>query len=168
MDGMEPTPVITGLTRTVTLVAAIGAGVTGGVYFAFSTFVMTALRRLPDRQGLTTMQAVNRAAPSPLFMTALFGTAALAVGLIVAGARRWGDAGAAQLIVGSGLYLVSVVLTIGFHVPRNEALDKVDPSSAGAAQRWLDYASVWTAGNHLRALSAIAGAVVLTLALTAD
>jgi len=159
---------ITGITRTVTLVAAVGAGVTGGVYFAFSTFVMTGLRRLPERQGLQAMQAVNRAAPSPLFMTALFGTAALSVGLIVAGIRRWGDAGATQLVVGSSLYLVSVVLTIVFHVPRNEALDKVDPSSASAGQRWLDYASVWTAGNHVRTLSAVAGAVVLTLALTAD
>jgi len=159
---------ITGITRTITIVAAVGAGVTGGVYFAFSTFVMTGLRRLPDRQGLTAMQAVNRAAPSPLFMTALFGTAALAAGLIVAGIRRWGDAGATQLVVGSSLYLVSVVLTIAFHVPRNEALDKVEPSSAAAAQRWLDYASVWTAGNHVRTLSAVAGAVVLTLALVAD
>src|SRR6478735_8964475 len=146
---------ITGITRTITIVAAVGAGVTGGVYFAFSTFVMTGLRRLPDRQGLTAMQAVNRAAPSPLFMTALFGTAALAAGLIVAGIRRWGDAGATQLVVGSSLYLVSV------------ALDKVEPSSAAAAQRWLDYASVWTAGNHVRTLSAVAGAVVLTLALVA-
>ena len=101
-------------------------------------------------------------------MTALFGTAALSVGLIVAGIRRWGDAGATQLVVGSSLYLVSVVLTIAFHVPRNEALDKVDPSSASAGQRWLDYASVWTAGNHVRTLSAVAGAVVLMLALTAD
>ena len=159
---------ITGITRTVTLVAAVGAGVTGGVYFAFSTFVMTGLRRLPERQGLTAMQAINRAAPSPLFMSALFGTAALSVGLIVAGIRRWGDAGATQLVVGSSLYLVSVVMTIAFHVPRNEALDKVDPSSATAARRWLDYASVWTAGNHVRTVSAIAGAVVLTLALTAE
>jgi len=159
---------ITGITRTVTLVAAVGAGVTGGVYFAFSTFVMTGLRRLPERQGLTAMQAINRAAPSPLFMSALFGTAALSVGLIVAGIRRWGDAGATQLVVGSSLYLVSVVMTIAFHVPRNEALDKVDPSSAIAARRWLDYASVWTAGNHVRTVSAIAGAVVLTLALSAE
>ena len=159
---------ITGPTRTVTLVAAIGAGVTGGVYFAFSTFVMTALRRLPDRQGLTAMQAVNRAAPSPLFMTALFGTGVLAVGLIVTAVRHWGEAGAAQLVVGSGLYLASVVVTAAFHVPRNETLEAIDPASATAAERWRDLAAAWTMGNHVRMVTAIAGAVVLVLALTAD
>jgi uncharacterized membrane protein len=159
---------ITGTTRTITLVAAVGAGVTGGVYFAFSTFVMRGLRRLPERQGLQAMQAINQAAPTPLFMTALFGTAALCVGLVVVGARRWGDAGAVQLVVGSSLYLVSVVLTIAFHVPRNDALDQVDAASAGAAQRWLDYASVWTLGNHVRTLAAIAGAALLAQALTTD
>lgn len=159
---------ITGATRTITLITAIGAGVTGGVYFAFSTFVMSGLRKLPDRQGLSAMQAVNKAAPNPLFMTALFGTAVLAVGLVVAGVRRWGDGGSVQLVVGSALYLVSVVLTIGFHVPRNDALDKVDAGAADAATKWLHYAQVWTAGNHVRTLSAIAGAVVLTLALTGE
>ena len=35
------------LLRTFTTIGAVGAGVTGGVYFAFSTFVMSALRHVP-------------------------------------------------------------------------------------------------------------------------
>jgi uncharacterized membrane protein len=39
---------ISGYPRTLTLIAAVGAGLSGGVFFAFSTFVMKALGRLPD------------------------------------------------------------------------------------------------------------------------
>ncbi len=70
---------IDGTPRAITLVAAIGSGLVGGVFFAFSSFVMPALRRLPDDQGISAMQAINKAAPTPLFMTALFGTAAVSL-----------------------------------------------------------------------------------------
>jgi len=46
----------------VTLVAALGAGLNGGVFFAFSTFVMPALSRLPASQGIAAMQSINVAA----------------------------------------------------------------------------------------------------------
>src|SRR5262245_56483306 len=65
-------PMIDGYPRTLTVIAALGAALSAGVFFAFSTFVMQALRRLPDEQGLAAMQAINKAAPTPLFMLALF------------------------------------------------------------------------------------------------
>jgi uncharacterized membrane protein len=46
---------IDGYARGLTVAAAIGAGVTAGVYFAFSTFVMTALRRLAPAQAISAM-----------------------------------------------------------------------------------------------------------------
>ena len=58
-------PMTNGNAGILTLVAAVGAGLVGGVFFAFSAFVMRALRGLPDEQGLAAMQAVNRAAPAP-------------------------------------------------------------------------------------------------------
>ena len=150
--------------RTVTTVGAIGAGVTGGVYFTFSAFVMTALRKLPTRQGVGAMQAINRAAPTAPFMTVLFGTAAVAAGLVVVGVRRWGQPGAIALVSGAVLFLVSTAITIGFNVPRNDALAKLDPAAADLAASWSRYVSEWTAGNSVRAVTAIAGAVLLTLA----
>jgi len=59
------------------MIAAVGAGLSAGVFFAFSTFVMKALGRLPDTEGISAMQAINKAAPTPAFMAALFGTAAV-------------------------------------------------------------------------------------------
>lgn len=60
----------------VTLFAAIGSGVVAGIFFAFSTFVMPALARLPAEQGIAAMQAINVAAPNRWFMGMMFGTAA--------------------------------------------------------------------------------------------
>lgn len=115
---------------------SIGAGVTGGVYFAFSSFVMSALRRLPAREGLVAMQAINRAAPSPLFMSALFGTALVASGLAVLGIKRLGQPGSIGLVAGSAMYLVSTVITVAYHVPKNDALARVSPASTQAAELW--------------------------------
>ncbi|HEX6215570.1 MAG TPA: hypothetical protein VFZ38_12150, partial [Vicinamibacterales bacterium] len=58
---------------------AIACAATGGVFFAFSTFVMQALRRLPPAQGVAAMQSINVTAVTPIFMTVLFGTAAACV-----------------------------------------------------------------------------------------
>ena len=35
-----------------TLVTALGCGLVGGIFFAFSSFVMRALTRLPPAQGI--------------------------------------------------------------------------------------------------------------------
>jgi uncharacterized membrane protein len=43
----------------VALAAALGAGLNGGVFFAFSGFVMPALQRLPAAQGIAAMQSIT-------------------------------------------------------------------------------------------------------------
>ena len=60
---------------------AVGSGVVAGVLFAFSSFVMPALDRLPPERAIEAMQSINRLAVTPAFMTALFGTAAVSLGL---------------------------------------------------------------------------------------
>jgi uncharacterized membrane protein len=55
----------------VTMVCALGCGVNAGVFFAFSSFVMHALSRLPPTQGMAAMQSINVVAVTPVFMTAL-------------------------------------------------------------------------------------------------
>jgi uncharacterized membrane protein len=51
-----------GLLFVLTLFAALGCAMMAGVFFAFSTFVMMALARLPAEQGVAAMQAINVAA----------------------------------------------------------------------------------------------------------
>ncbi len=155
-------------TRTLTAVSAVGTGTAGGVFFAFSTFVMTALDRLTPGASIEAMQAINVAAPNAWFMSVLLGTALLAGGLAAWSAFHLGEPAALLRLIGGGVYLVSIVLTIAYHVPRNEALDKVDPRSPDAAARWSSYASGWTALNHVRTLSAIAACAVFVAAVWVD
>ena len=152
------------MNRALLLTSAVGAGVSAGVFFAFSTFVMRALGSLPPGQGAAAMQAVNRAAPNPLFMLALFGTAVTGVVVGVAGLRDTSAPGAVYAVVGAGLYLVPVVLTVVYHVPYNNRLDALDANAAGTADFWMTYVSRWTAFNHLRCLGALGAAASFALA----
>ena len=158
---------IAGYPRTLTVVAAVGAGLSGGVFFAFSTFVMKALGRLPDAEAVTAMNAINKAAPTPLFMLALFGTGAVSVALSVVAFGHLDQSWAPFVLIGTALYLVCLVLTMAYHVPHNEALALVDPRSPGAARAWAQYLSPWTAWNHVRTVTALTGATAFILGLRA-
>ena len=59
-------------------------------------------------------------------MAAFLGTAAACIFLVVSSLLRWHQPGAAYLLIGSLLYLFGTVLvTIVFNVPLNEALARV-------------------------------------------
>jgi uncharacterized membrane protein len=148
------------------VMAALGCGVNGGVFFAFSSFVMPALARLPSAQGIAAMQSINVMAVAPAFMTALFGTALACVGLVALSLARWGTPQAAGLLLGGALYLLgNIVVTMVFNVPRNNRLAAADATSAAAARLWADYLKSWTAWNHVRAATAVAAALVLMVAV---
>ncbi|MBW4683808.1 MAG: DUF1772 domain-containing protein [Komarekiella atlantica HA4396-MV6] len=148
------------------LLAALGCGLMAGVFFAFSTFVMNAFARLQPAQGIAAMQSINIAAINPLFMTALFGTAAACIFLLVFSLLRWHQPGAAYLLFGSLLYLVGTFgVTIVFNVPLNDALAKVEPGSTIGQNLWSSYLANWTIWNHIRAAAALAAAASFTIAL---
>jgi len=158
---------IDGYLKTLTVIAAVGTGISGGVFFAFSTFVMKALGRLPAAQGLSAMHAINKTAPTPLFMLALFGTGAVSIAMSIAALRHLDQRWAAYLLAGTALYLVCVIVTVCYHVPRNDALALVSPTDPGAAHAWAGYLSSWTAWNHVRTVTALAGSALFILALRA-
>lgn len=77
MDRERPGRLHRGMTRAahlLTVAAVLGCGLNAGVFFAFSGFVMAALRRLPAPQGIAAMQSINVTAVRPPLMAALFGT----------------------------------------------------------------------------------------------
>ena len=156
-----------GYLRILTVIAAVGAGVSGGVFFAFSTFVMKALGRLPAAEGISAMHAINKAAPTPLFMLALFGTGVVSIVLSAVALRHLDQRWAVYVLTGTALYLVCVVLTVVYHVPRNDALALVDPAGPGAAHAWAHYLSPWTAWNHVRTVTAMAGSTAFIIAIQA-
>jgi uncharacterized membrane protein len=152
---------------TLILTAALGCGLMGGVFFAFSSFVMPALRRLPAAAGIAAMQSINVRAVTPAFMTALFGCAAACAVLIV-----WvliaPDGGSPGLVITAGAgYLVGVVgVTGALHVPLNNRLATVEPRDEGGAALWEEYLTRWSAWNHVRTVTSLAAAGAMTIALT--
>jgi uncharacterized membrane protein len=149
-----------------TLFSALGCGLMAGFFFAFSACVMNALARLPAAQGIAAMQSINVVVINPLFMTGFLGTAAACAILAVSSLLRRHEPGATYLLAGSLLYIVGTLLvTIVFNVPRNDALAAVDPASAEGASLWADYVGGWTSWNHVRTVASFVAAALLTIAL---
>jgi len=149
-----------------TLATALGCGLSAGVFFAFSSFVMPALDRLAPAQSIRAMQAINRLALTPAFMTALLGTALACAALGAWAVASWGERPAALVLAGCALYLVgAIVVTRAANVPLNDALMSVDPDAADATGRWSSYLAEWTAWNHVRAATTIAASGLLIAAL---
>src|SRR5260370_28788733 len=109
------------------------------------------MARVPAAQGIAGMQSINIVVINPMFMTAMFGTGLACLVLAVSALFRWHKPGAGYLLTGSLLYVVGTILvTIVFNVPRNDALAAVDPASAEGARLWTSYVSSWTPWNHVR------------------
>lgn len=147
-----------------TFAAAIGSGVAGGIFYAFSTFVMAALGSLPSAQGAGAMKAINVTVISPVFMLAFMGTAVLCLVLAAASIIWWGRPGGVLMLAASLLYLFGCFgVTMLFNVPLNNQFAAV--TSAQEAALWSRYLDVWTAWNHVRTLASIASAILFTAAL---
>jgi uncharacterized membrane protein len=148
------------------LFSALGCGLMAGVFFAFSTFVMNALARLPPKQGISAMQSINIMAINPLFMGIFLGTAAASVFLAGSALLNWYQPQSVFLLIGSLFYLVGTLgVTILFNVPLNDALAIADPDSANSASLWNSYLTNWTMWNHIRTISALLAAAAITIAL---
>ena len=149
----------------VVLAAASGAALMAGAFFAFSSFVMGALGKLPPAQGIAAMQSINLVVINPWFMSTFIGTAALSLATSVTALVRWQEPGAAYLLGGSVLYFAGTFLvTMRFNVPRNNALAAVVPTTTDAARLWADYLVTWTAWNTVRTVAALAAMVAFVLA----
>jgi uncharacterized membrane protein len=141
--------------------AAIGCGVMAGVYFAFSTFIMTAFGRVDSVHGRAAMNAINatilgslfmpvlrydagrgdRSDPSVLHMSQLGMTAMLAAGLIY--------------VIGR------FACTAIFNVPMNNELTRAGADDA----LWARYLNDWTFWNHLRTIASTIASGLFIFAL---
>lgn len=155
------------LVFNLTLLAALGSGLIAGLFFAFSTFVMTALGDLPPAGGIAAMQSINRAILNPLFFAVFFGTAVACLVLIIVALLRWSQADSAFLAAGGLLYLLgNIFVTMVFNVPLNKKLAASDPTSSDGASLWRRYLSVWTGWNHVRTIACLAAMTMFMLALS--
>jgi uncharacterized membrane protein len=143
-----------------TFISALGCGLIAGVFFAFSTFVMKALARLPAPQGIAAMQSINVAAINPWFMGAFLGTAVICALLAGTALVHWQRPASPYLFAGSMLYLLgSVLITITCNVPRNNAL-------ANGPAVWTHFVAEWSAWNHVRTIASFLATGSFTIGIT--
>src|SRR5688572_32079906 len=108
-------------TRLLTLlliVASVGAGLMGGLFFIFSSTIMSAFDRLPGGGGVPAMQRINEVILNPVFFLVFFGTAALCVVLLFSYLMQLDRPGAWLACVGAIVYLLgAIVVTMVWNVP---------------------------------------------------
>ena len=149
--------------------ATISSAAIGGLFFAFSTFVMAGLDRANPATAITAMRGINaEAQANPPFLLLFFGSALLA--LLVGGiaAVRLRQPGSGYLLAGAVVAVAAVFVTMAFNVPLNNHLDTLDParlSAADAAREWRAYLGPWTAWNHVRTIAPLVGAALFAIGL---
>jgi uncharacterized membrane protein len=152
-----------------TSAAAIGAAAVGGLFYAFSTFVMRGLDRTDATDAITAMRGINAEAQANApFLVMFFGSTLLAVAVGVMAALQLRQPGSGYLLAGAISTILAAVITIAFNVPLNNQLDALDLaglSPGEAVAQWQAYLGPWTAWNHVRTVAPLVGSVLLLTGL---
>lgn len=136
-----------------------GALLAGGALFAFSSFVMPALRSVDAHSAITSMQAMNVEAPRSALMLPLVGSAVTAIAAAVwASISR--PEGWVLALVGCVGVLAAFAVTVIYHVPHNDAFASVGTADEAS---WTAYAAGWTMWNHVRVGLYLASGIVLAV-----
>ena len=154
------------LILALSITALLGSALVAGVFFAFSSFVMKALARLPVTQGMAAMQSINVVVINPLFLGVFVGTAVVSLGMVLFAVLDWGHHAALFRLGGGALYVVGTFLVTGVrNVPLNNELAALSPDHGEAGDTWKRYVREWTYWNHVRTVAALVSALVYCLGL---
>jgi uncharacterized membrane protein len=152
---------------------AITVGITTGVMFCFQLAIMPGLGRLPDKEFIAAFQQFDKKIVHPVFILGTFlgGGALLIVATFLY--RHESESATFRLLAGaSALYLLGVVvLTLAFHVPRNNTLADFSVASATveqAAAARQDFEGPWIRAHVVRTLASVASLALVAFALALD
>jgi uncharacterized membrane protein len=149
-----------------TFATALASALVSGIFYAFSAAVMRALGNIAPTHGIAAMQSINVAVFNVWFMGAMFGTAALCLVLAIGSILAWQQPGAGYILAGSLIYLVGTILvTIVFNVPLNDALAATSSTSSEGSQLWTRYLTDWTWWNHVRTAAALVASALFIVTL---
>ena len=147
--------------------AILAYALVGGVFLAFSDFIMRSLALTSGHGGVEAMQVINREVFRWVFMALFLGMAAVSVAVAVYGAfGLTGPAGTLIMVAGL-VYLVGCFgVTVFFNVPMNEALAGMETSTGATHDYWLQtYVPRWTFWNSVRTLACAISAALLLFGL---
>jgi uncharacterized membrane protein len=146
---------------------ALGAGLIGGLFFAFSAFIVTALARIEAPAGMSAMNAINAVILRSLFMPIFLGSTLAGLVLAADAAFDLARPGAAAIVAAGAIYVLGMFgVTMAFNVPRNNALATAKGPDAGAI--WRRYIHEWTAWNHVRTIASIVASALYIWVIAAQ
>jgi len=146
--------------------AAVGCGVIAGLYFAFSTFIMTALDRAGPVPGTLAMNSINVVILQSLFMPLFWATTLASLALAVVGLSHWREPGGVIVAAAGLCYVLGMFgVTMFCNVPLNNALAAADPDTSSGVAMWARYMKEWTLWNHVRTVTSLVASVLFMVAI---
>ena len=145
--------------------AIIGYAFVGGVFLAFSDFIMRALGMTSGFGGVEAMQMINREVFRWVFMALFLGMAAVSLVIVGYGAIDLSGPAGTPIMLGGLCYLVGCFgVTVFLNVPMNKALAGMEMTDAQTRNYWLQtYLPRWTFWNSVRAMACAISAALLLL-----
>lgn len=152
------------------IASLLGSALVGGIFFAFSSFIMKALKRIPSVEGIRAMQSINLTVINPTFLGLYMGTTLLSLTLMAAVVLGYTAESFEALphwfLIGAIHYFVGTFLvTLAGNVPLNNRLAKANAANADSLRQWKTYLQRWTLYNHIRASAATIAAFCFTMGL---
>lgn len=147
------------------LFLALWSAAIGGVFSAFSEFVMSELLKTSPAGGIEAMQHINRDAIKTQFVAGILSIAVFSVLFALYSLKVFEGAALVTLILAPAVYLPTVLLMTMFgNVPMNNKLERLDYATAEAEVYWAEYGRVWTRLNHVRSVGSILTAGIYIIA----
>jgi uncharacterized membrane protein len=138
------------------LFLALWSAVIGGVFSAFSEFVMSGLLRTAPAGGIAAMQHINRTVIKTQFVAGILSIAPLSVLFATYSWTNFDGAALVVLILAPVVYLPTVFfMTIFGNVPMNNKLARLEHTSVEAEAYWKEYGRNWTRLNHVRTIGSV-------------
>lgn len=154
------------LTLIATIAAIVGTALIGGIFFAFSNFIMKALQRVPSSGGLLAMQTINVTVLNRWFLGVFMGMALLSLILAAVAIAAWESAYAPYLLGGAVAYVGGTWFVTGLgNVPLNKELAAVTAGGIESTKVWENYLQRWTKLNTQRTGAALLAAVLFSIGL---
>jgi len=154
------------LTTLTVILALVGSALIGGVFFAFSNFIMKALARLPALEAIAAMKSINTVVINPVFLGLFIGTTILYLILAMISIANWQMPTALYFLVGAILYIIGTFLVTGLgNVPLNNQLAAVNDNDSDAVEFWFYYLKKWTRLNTIRTISAMTATLIMVVGI---
>lgn len=154
------------LTLLALVFLALWSAIVGGIFWAFSDFIMKALLRADSASGIEVMQQINKTVLGTQFVAGILLIPAFALGLAVYAFGTMTGLPLLMVVLAAPVFMASVfIVTLAGNVPMNNRLGRLEPTSREGADYWEQYGIRWTRLNHIRAIGSLVTALLYCVAV---